>query len=155
VKSNFDRIDTTELRETTAFGNLGKIATSYTDGLEKSILDLVYKQNDLVMSDILNKFGNYPNVHRQVKKLLLENKLVLYELEPNSVVSEIFESQQIKLVNPEVSKWVDLGAAQPCLTCFEIKECSMDNPLSPATCQDFENWLQEEIELEFTHDKEE
>jgi hypothetical protein len=142
-----------ELSNAHAFGNYNKISTSFADGLEKSIIELAYTEQKLLMSDILERFGNYPKVHQQVKRLVLENKLVLRELEDNSLNENNYRKQQIELARPELSKWVDL-AAQPCLTCPIYNECGLDNPVSPATCVEFNDWLDAEIDLEILQETE-
>jgi len=98
------------------------------------------------MSEILERFGNYSTVRNQVKRLVLENKLVLYELEEKSIEENNFKKQELRMTDPDQSEWIDL-TAQPCLTCPIYNECGLDNPVSPATCQEFNTWLDEEIEL--------
>lgn len=135
-----------------AFSSLSDISTSYNDGLAKSILEMVQEKDDqLYMSDILEKFGSYNSVHHQVKRLLLDNKLILYETSPNSIVNNDYENQRIKVVEQTLSEWLDM-AAQPCLTCAHTNECAIENPVSPVTCEEFGVWLQEEIDLEFMYD---
>ncbi|MHA2249214.1 MAG: hypothetical protein ACXAD7_02575 [Candidatus Kariarchaeaceae archaeon] len=136
-----------DVTNTSAFGTFNSVATSFTGGLEHSIIELAKSSDELLMSDVLDRFGNYPQVHTQIKKLLLENKLVMYELENDSIQAKNFEAQVLKLVNPNLSSWIDL-AAQPCLTCSIFNECAIENPVSPSSCIEFEAWLQEEIELE-------
>lgn len=135
-----------EISEYYAFTSLNTISTSFNDGLEKSIIELVNTTDDLYMSDIFERFGNYETVHKQLKKLVLDNKIVLYEMQPGSFENNVWDQQKVKAVDLSVSRWIDL-AAQPCLTCSIINECSINNPVSSATCEEFNNWLMEEIEL--------
>ncbi|MCH8905676.1 MAG: hypothetical protein IH840_01195 [Candidatus Heimdallarchaeota archaeon] len=140
-----------DLTNTTAFGKFNTVATSFNDGLESSILELAKNDENLLVSHIFEKFGNYPQVHKSVNKLLLENKLVLYELDKDSFQEKRFDQQHLKLARHDLSQWVDM-AAQPCLTCPIYSECGLNNPVSVSTCEEFEAWLQEEIELEFPRD---
>jgi len=135
-----------DLSNASAFGNYNTVATTFAEGLEKSILELAQNNSSILMSDILERFGNYSTVHEQVKRLVLENRLVLYELEEKSIEQNNFKKQQLRLTNPDKSEWIDL-TAQPCLTCPIYNECGLENPVSPATCQEFNTWLDEEIEL--------
>ena len=129
-----------------AFEKFNTVATSFVDGLEYSIIELAKKSENLLMSEVLDRFGNYQKVHETFKRLVLENKLVIYELEADSIQTNKFESQEIKLSDPNLSKWIDLSA-QPCLTCSIFNECAIENPVSPASCIEFEAWLGEELEL--------
>ncbi|MHA2170241.1 MAG: hypothetical protein ACXAB7_10145 [Candidatus Kariarchaeaceae archaeon] len=137
-----------DLSNTNAFERFNSVTTSFTDGLENSIIELAKTKDKLLMSDVLNRFGNYPQVHDRVKRLLLENKLVRRELHAHSVETKKFDALELKIADPSLSKWVDL-AAQPCLTCPIFNECAIENPVSPASCEEFEDWLQEEIQLEY------
>ncbi|MCY3410902.1 MAG: hypothetical protein INQ03_04610 [Candidatus Heimdallarchaeota archaeon] len=129
-----------------AFSSLNNIPTSYNDGLAKSILDMVESKDTLYVSEIIDRFGNYSTVHNQVKRLILDNKLVLYETAENSIVNNEYENQKVKKVDQSLSQWLDL-AAQPCLTCSHTSECAIENPVNPASCEEFNAWLIEEIEL--------
>jgi hypothetical protein len=136
-----------ELINYSAFENMSSVSTSFSKSLEKSILELAQEHKDIYMTDIFNKFGNYKNVQHQIKRMILENKILIYETIPNSINNNDFESQKVELVDTTISRWVDL-AAQPCLTCSIVTECKIDNPISPATCQEFEQWLDLELELD-------
>ncbi len=122
------------------------IPTSFNDSLAKSIMDLVQESQEILMSDIIQRFGAYSQVHNQIKRLILDNKLVLYETSPNSILNQDFHNQKISMVDQSLSQWLDM-AAQPCLTCATTNECAIGNPVSPATCDEFNVWLVEEIEL--------
>ncbi len=137
-----------ELRDLVAFQSLKSISTTYLDGLEKSILELAKSREELYMSDIINRFGNYPNVRKKVKRLMLENKIRLYETRPNSIENRDFEHQKLELVDKSISQWILIGG-QPCLTCSLVEKCKIGNPVSPANCDEFNQWLEEEIQLEF------
>ncbi|MHA2502741.1 MAG: hypothetical protein ACXAE3_07725 [Candidatus Kariarchaeaceae archaeon] len=141
-----DKLPEFDLSNAKAFGNYNNVSTSFEDGLEKSIMELASQQKDLLMSDILSRFGNYSTVHKQVKRLVLDNKLVLHELTQNSILENNFKMQQLRLTDPDNTDWIDLSA-QPCLTCPIFNECGLENPVSPATCQEFNQWLGEEIEI--------
>ncbi|MHA2032474.1 MAG: hypothetical protein ACW99A_21725 [Candidatus Kariarchaeaceae archaeon] len=136
-----------ELSKTTAFGQYNNVATSFNKGLENSIIELAGRTDNLLMSDVIEKFGNYPQVHQSVNRLLLDNKIILNELEDSSYPMKVYTKQLITLSDPSLSQWLDL-AAQPCLTCPIFSECDINNPVSPANCDEFEEWLSEEIELE-------
>ena len=135
-----------DLSNASAFGNYNKVSTSFADGLEKSILELAESRSNLLMSEVLERFGNYSTVHNQIKRLVLENKLVLYEREEKSIELNDFKKQELRLTDPTQSEWIDLSA-QPCLTCPIFNECGLENPVSPATCAEFNTWIDEEIEL--------
>jgi len=138
---------------TKAFDKFNKVSTSFSDGLERSIVELAKKDNKLLLSDVFEKFGNYPKVHKSVNKLLLKNEIIINELEKDSFVSKKYNLQEIRTTKKDLSKWVDLSA-QPCLTCPIFNECELNNPVSPANCDEFETWLHEEIELKFGYDPE-
>ena len=129
-----------------AFGHYNNVATSFNKGLENSIIELAGQADKLLMSEVIEKFGNYPQVYKSVNRLLLDNKIVLDELEDNSYPMKKYSKQLITLSDPSLSQWLDL-AAQPCLTCSIFSECDINNPVSPANCEEFEEWLDEEIEL--------
>lgn len=135
-----------DLSNTNAFGHYTNVATSFNKGLEISIMELAGQTDNLLMSDVIKQFGNYPQVYKSVNRLLLDNKIVLDELEENSYPMKKYSKQLITLSDPSLSQWLDL-AAQPCLTCPIFSECDINNPVSPANCEEFENWLNEEIEL--------
>lgn len=137
-----------EVTNTNAFGQYTNVATSFNKGLENSIIELVSNSGKLLMSDVIEKFGDYPQVHKSVNKLLLANKIVLDELEEKSYPMKRFDKQLIKLSDPSLSQWLDL-AAQPCLTCSIFSECDIKNPVNPATCEEFAEWLEEEVQLQF------
>ena len=144
-----NKIEDSYLSDSVAFKSLSDISTSYHDGLTRSILDMVETSDgSLTMENVLEKFGQYETVHAQLKKLLLDNRLVLYETAPNSIANRDFRNQQIKKVDNTLSSWIDL-AAQPCLTCAYVSECAIDNPVSPASCEEFNAWLVEEVDLEY------
>ncbi len=132
--------------EISAFGNYEKVATSFIMGLEKSIISLVKEKQKVMMTDIIAIYGNYKKVHDCVKRLVLENKLILHEHEYHSIENERYDKQELRITRPEESEWIDL-TAQPCLTCPIANECGIDNPVSPSTCAEFNTWLGEEIEL--------
>lgn len=140
-----------ELSNTSAFGNFNNVSTSFSKGLENSIIEMVKSNSKIHMSEILEKFGNYPQVLKSVNRLILDNKIVLYELQENSYNSNLYDLQELKIADPSQSKWLDLSA-QPCLTCQIYNECDINNPVSPANCEELNTWIQEEIELEFPDD---
>ncbi|OLS24017.1 MAG: hypothetical protein HeimC2_24080 [Candidatus Heimdallarchaeota archaeon LC_2] len=137
-----------EITNTNAFGQYTNVAITFDKGLENSIIELVSSNGNLLMSDVLEKFGNYLQVHKSVNKLLLSNRIVVNELEEKSYPMKKYDKQLITLSDPNLSQWLDL-AAQPCLTCPIFSECDIKNPVSPATCQEFAEWLEEEVQLEF------
>ncbi len=55
--------------EISAFGNYEKVATSFIMGLEKSIISLVREKQKVMMTDIIEIYGNYKKVHDCVKKV--------------------------------------------------------------------------------------
>ncbi len=139
-----------ELINYSAFENMSTVSTSFSKSLEKSILELTSEsKTDIYMTDIFRKFGKYKNVQHQIKRMILENKILIYETIPDSIKRNDFKSQKVELVDTTISRWVDL-AAQPCLTCSIVTECKIDNPVSPANCQEFEQWLDLELELDTT-----
>lgn len=148
LKENEPSPNPYDISNTNAFGQYTNVATTFNKGLENSIIELVSSNGKLLMSDVLDKFGNYPQVHKSVNKLLLSNRIVVDELEEKSYPMKKFEKQLITLSDPTLSQWLDL-AAQPCLTCQIFSECGIKNPVNPATCEEFAEWLEEEVQLEF------
>lgn len=139
-KSNF-------YQNISAFSN-DNIVTSYTEGLEKSILEFVEEQGKVNYSDILNRYGNTTNTHKHVKNLLYSNRIVIEETKPESVKNSNYKQQEIYASNEELSQWISLSA-QPCITCPIYNECGLGNQVSPANCKELNDWIQEEIEIEF------
>lgn len=123
-----------------------KVSTTFEENLEQSIMDLLNKYKETSLNEVTKHFGDYPQVHNKLKDLVLENKIFMYERK--IVVEDHLETQkQVKIVDPNASSWNPFNA-QPCLTCQIISECQLGNPVSPATCQEFQEWLEFEIELE-------
>ena len=95
-----------EIKNTNAFGQYTNVATTFTKGLENSIIELVSSNGKLLMSDVLDKFGNYPQVHKSVNKLLLSNRIIVNELEEKSYPMKKFEKQLITLSDPSLSEGI-------------------------------------------------
>ncbi len=120
------------------------ISTSFESNLEAGILDLLNKYKDTTLTEVTKQFGNYEKVHDKLKDLMLQNKILIYKSE---IDQEQGIQKKIKLVDPSQSIWESFNA-QPCLTCPIMSECKIGNPVSPATCEELQEWIEYEIELE-------
>ncbi len=127
-----------------------KINTTYESNLEQSILDLLNKCRETTLTEVTAKFGDYPQVHNKLKDLVLENKIFMYESKVKTE-DRLEIEKKVKIVDPNASSWNPFNA-QPCLTCMIMSECQLGNPVSPATCQEFQEWLEFEIEFEMLDD---
>lgn len=125
---------------------MNNVKTTFSDNLEESIIQLVEKYEQTTLKQITDKFGDYSQVHSKLKDMVLDGKILTYDVRGKDL--HPYEMKIIKMVDPEKSFWNHMNA-QPCLTCPIMSECSIDNPVSPSTCDDFQDWLQAEIDLEF------
>ncbi len=127
-----------------------KISTTFEENLEQGILDMLSKYKVAPLTEVTKRFGDYPQVHNKLKDLVLENKIFMYEKKV-MVEDRLKVEKTVKIVDPNASSWNPFNA-QPCLTCMIMSECKVGNPVSPATCQEFQEWLDFEIELEMSEE---
>jgi hypothetical protein len=135
---------------------MSNVKTTFSSNLEEGIMGLLTKYKQTTLKQITDHFGDYVQVHTKLKDMILDGKILTYEVNKDNITGEItnqpnyhpYELKIIKIVDPDKSFWNHMNA-QPCLTCPIMSECSIDNPVSPATCDDFQDWLQSEIDLEF------
>ena len=115
--------------------------TDFSTGLEKGILERVMKNPGLRYKDILSEFGDYSAVHNTIKNMIIKNQIYFLPADDS------FDNPIIKTPNPALSEW-DTMNAEPCFTCPYIDECSIGNESrNPVTCQEFNDWIDEEVQL--------
>ena len=122
------------------------VETSFDKNLEIEILALFEKTKELKESEILERFGQYKQVKNKVKSLILEGKVMAYRKPKNNDSY----TKMIRIVDPKKTAWMSINA-QPCLTCDIVGECGLENPVSPARCDMFIDWLDSEISLDLHH----
>jgi len=121
--------------------DVSKVSTSFQQNLEYSILELVSDLEVVSLKQITDRYGDYKQVHNKVKEMLLEGKILTLDSQTDD------EKLNIKIVDSDNTFWNPMNA-QPCLTCPIMSECGIENPVSPAICDDFEEWLDAEIKLD-------
>ncbi len=124
--------------------DVSRVSTSFDKNLEYSILELVSDLEVASLRQVTDKYGDFKQVHQKIKEMLLEGKILTYESE---LEGDQYEKQKIKIVDYENTFWDSMNA-QPCLTCPILSECGIENPVSPAMCDDFAEWLEAEIKLD-------
>ncbi|MDH5402749.1 MAG: hypothetical protein OEZ01_00685 [Candidatus Heimdallarchaeota archaeon] len=142
-----DIVETFNVENTYSSRNPNLSNMSFEAGIEGKIYDLIKDKKNLKLSDILDKYGDQPVTHNQIKKLLLENKLIMYELNPTTDNDSDYHKQEIKFADHTLSQWVNLSS-QPCIMCEHFVECEIGNPISPTSCSELNQWIDDEIEFD-------
>lgn len=144
ASTNFDYVQFAKSRK--AQGMSKSINTSFSGYLVQSILQLIESENSASLRKVTERYGNFPQVHEKIKEMCLENKIFLYFANKDET-DKSFDNMIYKIVDENKSIWNPFNA-QPCLTCPIMDECGIENPVSPATCEEFQFWLEAEIDLE-------